>query len=77
MPALPKQVLVLSFVMVFTGAAIYMASLFANATESGNSSSGTVPGGIEMVDVKEMSSFHALPQFRLPVQSKQPVMDVW
>jgi len=52
MPAL-QQVLVLSFVMVFTGAAIYMASLLQTPHNQAIQAQELCQGGIEMIDVKD------------------------
>lgn len=52
MPAL-QQVLVLSFVMVFTGAAIYMASLLQAPQSQSIQAQELCQGGIEMLSVKD------------------------
>ena len=52
MPAL-QQVLVLSFVMVFTGAALYMASLLQSPQNQAIQAQELCQGGIEMLTIKD------------------------
>ncbi len=52
MPAI-QQVLVLSFVMIFTGAAIYMASLLQSPQNQAIQAQELCQGGIEMLAVKD------------------------